>query len=318
MTAKSRARTGISSCLLGEQVRYDGGHKRDAFLVDLFGKYVEWVPVCPEMEMGLGVPRPNLRLIDQDGDIRMVAPTTGKDHTAGMNFFLRQRIRQLEDEHLAGFVFKRSSPSCGLERVRVYKNGIPTGRGQGLFAAAITTQFPTLPAEEEGRLNDPRLRENFVSRVFAYQRWTDTHKQRFTRRALMEFHATHKYLLLAHNQQGMRRIGELLARPQEFSTTSELATAYWKGFSDVMKRTPSRRNHTNALQHIAGYFSDRLDIGDRQELTSAIQSYRLGNVPLIAPITLLRHYVRKLGEPYLETQVYLNPHPDELMLLNQL
>jgi len=318
MTTKSRARIGISSCLLGEPVRYDGGHKRDEFLVNLFGRYVEWVPVCPEMEMGLGVPRPNLRLIDQDGEIRMIAPTTGTDHTAGMNVFLRQRIRQLEGEQLAGFVFKRSSPSCGLERVRVYKNGIPAGRGQGLFAAAITAQFPTLPVEEEGRLNDPRLRENFVSRVFAYQRWTDTHKQRFTRRTLMEFHAAHKYLLMAHNQQGMRRIGGLLARAQEFATTSELAAAYWNGFSDVMQRTPSRKNHTNALQHIAGYFSDRLDIGDRQELTSAIQSYRLENVPLIVPITLLRHYVRKLGEPYLENQVYLNPHPDELMLLNQL
>jgi uncharacterized protein YbgA (DUF1722 family)/uncharacterized protein YbbK (DUF523 family) len=313
-----RVRIGVSSCLMGERVRYDGGHKRDAFLVDVFGRFVEWVPVCPEMEMGLGAPRDFLRLVDAGGEVRMIAPTTGTDQTASMNGFLRTRIPGLRREGLAGFIFKRSSPSCGLERVRIYKNDVPAARGQGLFAAGITRAFPNLPVEEEGRLNDPRLRENFVTRVFAYQRWMNAHQTRFTRRALMEYHARHKFVLMAHSQQGLRRLGRLLGESGSHESIQTLVHAYWDGFSEVMRRPPTRRNHTNTLRHVAGYVSDQLDEGDRNELTETIENYRLGRLPLIVPVTLLRHYVRRLGEPYLESQVYLSPHPDELMLLNQL
>lgn len=161
-------------------------------------------------------------------------------------------------------------------------------------------------------------RENFVSRVFAHQRWMDAHRERFTRRALTDFHARHKFVLMAHNQQGMRRLGRLLGQYRDYDNTQALAEAYWDGFSEVMKRTPTRRNHTNTLNHIAGFVSDQLDAGDRRELADTIERYRLERLPLIVPVTLLRHYVRRLGQPYLESQVYLNPHPDELMLLNQL
>jgi uncharacterized protein YbgA (DUF1722 family)/uncharacterized protein YbbK (DUF523 family) len=304
--------------LLGQRVRYDGGHKRYAFLVDVFGRYVEWVPVCPEVEMGLTTPRESMRLVDLGGDLRLVASATETDHTPVMNSFLTKRVPELRSAGLSGYVFKRSSPSCGLERVRVYRDGMPAGTGQGLFARRMTTAFPNLPAEEEERLNDARLRENFVSRVFAYQRWMESRTCRFTRRALMEFHRRHRFQLMAHSQRGMHRLGRLLGRFRDYPDTPALATAYWDAFSEVMKRTPSRRSHTYTLGYMAGLLSGELDGGDRQELTDVIESYRLGRLPLIVPVTLLRHHVRRAGQLDLEDQVYLDPHPDGLMLLDQL
>jgi uncharacterized protein YbgA (DUF1722 family)/uncharacterized protein YbbK (DUF523 family) len=313
-----RVRIGISACLLGEKVRYDGGHKKDRFLVDLFGKYVEWVPVCPEVEMGLPIPRDNLRLIEEGGELRLFAPKTATDYTAQMKRFARGRVNELVREDIVGFVFKRASPSCGLQQVRVYKKGVPGPRSPGLFAREFTRSLPTLPVEEEGRLNDPRLRENFVSRVFAQHRWSEMSKQRLTRGLLTEFHAAHKFVLMAHSQAGLRRLGALLGRASRSSNVRELADRYFAEFSTVMQRTPTRKNHTNTLQHVAGYLGDRLDANDRKELAETIENYRLGRLPLIVPITLLRHYVRKFNVPYIDKQVYLAPHPDELMLLNQL
>lgn len=312
-------RLGISACLLGQKVRYDGGHKRDAFLVEVFGRYVEWVPVCPEVEMGLGVPRDTLRLERQGDDTRMIMPKTGADYTERMRTFAAQRLQALARERLCGYILKKDSPSCGLERVRLYPHdGMPHKSGQGLFAAALTQYFPHLPVEEEGRLNDPRLRENFVTRVFAYQRWWQLTEQTISRAALLQFHAQHKFVLVAHSQVGTQRLGRLLAHPEQIADDQALATAYLDAFTEVMHRTPTCRSHTNVLQHLAGYVSDHLDSGERGELTDMIDQYRLGLLPLIVPVTLLRHYVRKFQIPYLLDQVYLTPHPHELMLLNQL
>ena len=318
MTPKrpQRVRIGISTCLLGERVRYDGGHKRDTLLVDGFGKYVEWVPVCPEVEAGMPIPRDFLRLVEVAGDVRMVAPNTGRDHTAEMRRFARARVRTLSGENLSGYIFKRSSPSCGVERVKVYKDGMPGRRGRGIFASALIEANQTLPVEEEGRLNDPLLRENFVWRVFAYRRWQDL--GRVTRRALLEYHAAHKFVLMAHSQQGMRRLGAMLGRAKEYPGTRQLADAYWREFSKVMKRTPTRRSHTSALRHMTRFVSAKIDGEDRSGLEEAIESYRLELTPLIVPVTLLRHHVRRLRIENLQDQVYLDPHPDELMLLNQL
>ena len=303
-----RVRIGISSCLLGERVRFDGGHKRDAFLADMFGRYVEWVPVCPEFEVGLGVPRETLRLVANDGRVRLISPQTGVDHTDRMKSWAEHRIEELANLDLCGYVFKRSSPSCG-QRVKVYRNtGLLHRNGTGLYATAVMERFANLPTEEEGRLNDPRLRENFVSSVFSYKRWLDLGTRRPTRATVMGFHARHKFLLMAHSQAGVRILGNLVAAETEYFMT----------FCEVMRRTPTRRNHTNVLQHLSGYFSKRLDSHDRAELAELIESYRRGLIPLIVPLTLIRHYVRKYGVTYLEDQVYLNPHPDELMLLNEL
>jgi uncharacterized protein YbgA (DUF1722 family)/uncharacterized protein YbbK (DUF523 family) len=304
-----RVRIGVSSCLLGERVRFDGGHKRDAFLADVFGKYVEWVPVCPEFELGLGIPRETLRLVDNDGSVRLVAPASGADHTKAMEAWAQRRIDQLEKLELCGYVLKRSSPTCGLERVKVYRNtGLLHKNGVGVFASALMRRLGNLPVEEEGRLNDPRLRENFVSSVFSYKRWLELMKSGVTTAKVMEFHARHKFVLMAHSQIGLRRLGNLTTK----------GAAYFAAFCEVMRRTPSRRNHTNVLQHLTGFFSKQLEASDRAELTASIESYRLGLIPLIVPITLIRHYVRKFSVTYLENQVYLDPHPDELMLLNNL
>jgi uncharacterized protein YbgA (DUF1722 family)/uncharacterized protein YbbK (DUF523 family) len=314
-----RVRIGISSCLLGERVRYDGGHKKDEFLTNHFGRYVEWVPVCPELEIGLGVPRESLRLVSDSEGTRLVAPASGLDHTERMRAWTKQRIAQLADQGLCGYVFKRSSPSCGLERVKVYRGtGLLHRQGRGLFAAGIVDQLPNLPVEEEGRLNDPRLRENFVSRVFCYRRWMDLQDAGLTRARIMEFHAHHKFLLMAHDQSGMRKLGNRIGQADRRVSPKRLGTEYFDAFSEVMRHTPTRRNHTNVLQHLAGYFSGELGADDRAEMTEVIDRYRRGLLPLIVPITLIRHYVRKLDIEYLKGQVHLDPHPDELNLLNQL
>ena len=312
-------RIGISACLLGEKVRYDGNHKRDAYLVEVFGRHVTWVPVCPEVEMGLGVPRETMRLEQHGHEIRLITPKTGADHTARLRAFAEQRLAALSQERLCGYILKKDSPSCGMERVRLYRHaGAPNRSGQGLFAGALMQRFPHLPVEEEGRLQDPRLRENFVTRVFAYQRWCQMTAQRITRAGLQHFHAQHKFLLVAHNQVGTRRLGRLLAYPEQFADERAWAAAYLDGFTEVMRRPPTRRGHTNVLQHLAGYVSDHLDRDEREELSEMIDQYRRSLLPLIVPVTLIRHYVRKFRLPYLLDQVYLSPHPHELMLLNHL
>ncbi len=318
-TTITPVRIGISACLLGQQVRYDGGHKRDAFLVDTFGRYVEWVPVCPEVEMGLGVPRDTMRLELHGSEVRMVTPRTGADHTEGMRTFAEKRLAGLAKERLCGYILKKDSPSCGMERVRVYpSNEISKRSGRGLFAAALIAYFPHLPVEEEGRLNDPRLRENFVTRVFAYQRWQQMAAQTITRTALLDYHAQHKFLLVAHSQVGTHRLGRLLAHPTSRIDENALAAEYLNGFTRVMHKIPTRRNHSHVLQHLARYLSAHLDPDAREELTAMIDQYRRSLWPLIVPVMLIRHYARKFQISDLLDQVYLSPHPHELKLLDHL
>jgi len=316
---ETRVRIGISSCLLGEKVRFDGGHKKDEFLTSHFGRYVEWVPLCPEFEIGLGVPRESLRLVSDGKAVRLVAPRSGLDHTDRMNNWTTEQASRLTDERLCGYVLKRSSPSCGLERVKVYgDSGVPNRDGRGLFAAGLVDRFPNLPMEEEGRLNDARLRENFVSQVFSYRRWMDLQQDGLTRARITHFHARHKYLLMAHHQNEMRALGSLIGRADRTISAKRLGAEYFDAFCKVMRHTPTRRNHTNVLQHLGGYFSDQLDAHDRAELAEVIDRYRRDRLPLIVPVTLIRHYVRKLSVEYLKDQIYLDPHPDELNLLNQI
>lgn len=314
-------RIGVSSCLLGETVRWDGGHKKDRFLVDTLGPFVTWVPVCPEVEVGLGTPRNTLRLerSSADGEIRLKMPRDGSDHTRSMEAFSRRRARELREERLSGYVFKKNSPSCGLRAVKVYgPQGAPNRSGQGIFARAMAEAFPHLPMEEEGRLHDPRLREAFVSHVLAFRRWQSLEEQGLARRRLMRFHELHKFALMARNQAGTRRLGRILGLAEKSQPVKALAGRYLDAFSEIMRRPASRKGHTNVLQHLAGYVSSQLDGEDRQELTETIEHYRLGLLPLIVPVTLLRHHARRQGAPYLSQQVYLYAHPHELMLLNQL
>jgi uncharacterized protein YbgA (DUF1722 family)/uncharacterized protein YbbK (DUF523 family) len=309
-------RIGISSCLLGEKVRFDGGHKRDAFLVETFGCFVEWVPVCPEVEMGLGTPRETLRLVRIGGNTRMLMPKTGTDHTQAMNAFAERRVRDLGQEDLCGYILKKDSPSCGMERVRVFDaHGVPAKSGRGLFAEALLRHFPNLPVEEEGRLSDPHLRENFIERVFAYRRLKTLFAGRWKLGELVAFHTAHKLLLMAHSPRAYASLGRLVAGSKK-KPIAELEAQYENEFMDALRELATTRRQANVLMHILGYFRDELDADTRQELLGVIEDYRCGLVPLIAPIIMIRHYARRLDVAYLRAQVYLEPHPKELMLRN--
>lgn len=315
--AEDPLRIGVSSCLLGENVRWDGGHKRDRFLTDELGPFVEWVPVCPEVEVGLGTPRPTLRLVRRGDDVRMVEPKSGLDHTDAMRAWARRRVRDLDREDLSGYVLKKDSPSCGMERVKVYGAAGPGTRdGRGLFAEALLERFPHLPVEEEGRLGDPRLRENFVVRLFAYRRLRRLFASRWNVGKLVAFHTAHKLLLLAHVPAAYSRLGRLVADARSVPR-EELSRRYQDEFMAALAHPSSRRLHTNVLQHVAGYFRGRIDVADRDELLSLIEEHRLGRLPLVVPLTLVRHHARRLDVTYLLGQVYLDPHPKELMLLNR-
>ena len=309
-------RLGISACLLGEQVRFDGGHKRDTFLTETFGRFVEWVPVCPEVECGFGTPREPMRLVRVENGVRLLTVKSGIDLTAPMERYSRSRVSALAAENLSGYVLKKDSPSCGLERVKIYdRHGAPARNGRGLFAAALAAAYPYLPIEEEGRLADPRLRDNFVERVFAYSRLRDLFDGRWTVGDLVRFHTAHKLLVLAHAPDAYQRLGRLVARARGVSRR-DLELRYVAGFMQALARLATVGRHTNVLQHIAGYFKDRLDASSKRELVDAIADYRHGLVPLVVPLTLVRHYVRVLAVPYLANQLYLDPHPKELMLRN--
>jgi uncharacterized protein YbgA (DUF1722 family)/uncharacterized protein YbbK (DUF523 family) len=309
-------RIGISACLLGQQVRFDGGHKRDVFLTETFGRFVEWVPVCPEVECGLDTPREAMRLVRVEDNVRLLTVKTGIDLTDRMERFSRPRLSALAGEHLSGYVLKKDSPSCGLERVKVYDpHGSPVRGGRGLYAAALVEAYPYLPVEEEGRLADPRLRDNFVKRVFAYWRLRGLFDGRWTVGDLVRFHTAHKLLLLAHAPEAYRRLGRLVAGARRVSRR-DLERHYVDGFMQALARLATARQHTNVLQHMAGYFKDRLDAASKRELVDAIADYRRSLVPLVVPLTLVRHHVRVLDMPYLAGQLYLDPHPKELMLCN--
>lgn len=316
-----KLRIGVSSCLLGHEVRFDGGHKRNLFLLEGLGPLVEWVPVCPEVELGLGTPRSTLRLerSDPDGEVRLWMPREERDLTRAMRAFSTRRARSLAPERLSGYVFKKDSPSCGLHAVKVYgAKGGAVRNGTGFFAEAVAARFPSLPVEEEGRLQDARLRENFVSHVLAYHRWQELEEAGPTRAAMMRFHQLHKFILMARSHEGMRRLGRLLGTSDRRTPARALARSYLQEFTRVMRRVPTTRTHTNVLQHLAGFVSRALEPEDRSELTETIEQYRLEQVPLIVPMTLIRHWVRKQREPYLSEQVYLYAHPHELMLLNRI
>ncbi len=305
----------MSSCLLGEQVRFDGGHKHDRFLTDVLGRYVEWVPVCPELEVGMGVPREAVRL---EGDVeapRMVGTRTQVDHTGAMRRFAAARVRQLAGLDLQGYVFKKGSPSCGMERVRVYgAGGMPARNGRGLFAAAFLHAFPLLPVEEEGRLNDPVLRESFIERVFAYRR-VQALVATPGRGALVAFHTAHKFQLLAHSPKHYRALGRLVAE-QKGQRPAALVTEYGAAFMEALAVHATTAKHVNVLQHLAGFCREHLDGGDRRELADVIDDYRRLLVPLVVPLTLLRHHLERHQVAYVQGQTYLSPHPKELMLRN--
>jgi len=309
-------RLGVSSCLLGEAVRYDGGHKRDRFLTDQLGPFVEWVPVCPEVEAGLGLPRPSMRLMGEGGRVHIREVVSGLDHTPRMQRYAGKRVRGLRSLALCGYVLKKGSPSCGMIRVKLYGEKGPARReARGLYASALMDAYPNLPVEDEDRMNDPKLRENFIERVFAYRRLRALFSGRWTYRRVGAFHAAHELQLLAHSPLAYRALGELLAEI-EGSGRIAFRERYQAEFMQALRRPATRGRNANVLQHAAGYFRKRLDGRVRSELANLIEEYRRGLVPLMVPVTLIAHYVRLYQVESLRGQHFLEPHPKELMLRN--
>ena len=307
---------GISTCLLGENVRYNGGHALDRFLRDTLGKYVHYVPVCPEVECGFGIPRETFRLVGDPKEPRLVTSHTGVDHTDRMEAWARKRVAELENDDLCGFIFKSDSPSSGMERVKVYDdNMVPRKIGVGVFARVFMEHFPLTPVEEDGRLHDPLLRENFIERIFTYRRYRNVMEEKKRIRSLVDFHTRNKLLLMAHSPKHLQQMGYLVAHAKQISK-KEFIAQYEKLLMEAMSIKPSTAKHTNVLHHIMGYFKKDLSTDEKRELLQVVDEYRQGIIPLIVPVTLMNHYVRKYDEAYLKEQVYLNPHPLELQLRN--
>jgi uncharacterized protein YbgA (DUF1722 family)/uncharacterized protein YbbK (DUF523 family) len=311
-----KIKLGISTCLLGENVRYDGGHKLDRFLTDTLGQYVEYVPVCPEVECGLPIPRESMHLEGDPESPRLVTLRTKQDMTERMVTWAKKRVVDLEKEGLCGFIFKSDSPSSGMERVKVYgEKGMPVKKGVGMFAKIFIEHFPLLPVEEEGRLHDPKLRENFVERIFALKRWREVLAQKESRGNLIDFHTQQKLLILSHSPKHYQIMGKLVAKAKEI-LLKELYQQYQTILMEALQLKTTPKKNANVLMHMMGYFKEQLSSDEKQELLEVIDHYRQEVIPLIVPTTLINHYVRKYDQPYLKQQVYLNPHPLELQLRN--
>jgi uncharacterized protein YbgA (DUF1722 family)/uncharacterized protein YbbK (DUF523 family) len=316
MQAMEKIKLGISTCLLGENVRYDGGHKLDRFLTDTLGQYVAYVPVCPEVECGLPIPRESMHLEGDPESPRLVTLRTKQDMTERMVSWAKKRVVELEKEGLYGFIFKSDSPSSGMERVRVYnEKGMPVKKGVGMFARIFMEHYPLLPVEDEGRLHDPKLRENFIERIFILKRWREALAKKENRGTIVDFHTMHKLLILSHSPKHYQVMGKLVAKAKEIPL-KDLFQQYQNILMEALQLKTTPKKNSNVLMHMMGYFKEQLSFDEKQELLEVIDHYRQEVIPLIVPMTLINHYVRKYDQPYLKQQVYLNPHPLELQLRN--
>jgi uncharacterized protein YbgA (DUF1722 family)/uncharacterized protein YbbK (DUF523 family) len=317
LNAGKNMKVGISSCLLGNEVRYDGQHKLDRFLRDELGKYVEWYPLCPEVECGLPIPRESMRLVGDDPESpRLLTVRTKRDITPQMEKYTFKRLEKLDKEDLRGFIFKSKSPTSGMRGVKIYTEaGIPSRSGSGIFAREFMKRFPNLPVEDEGRLHDAGIRENFIETLFTYDRWRSFIEKDGSAAGFVAFHSRHKYLMMAHSPAGLREAGKIVADAGK-KNLKEKFCMYEELLVRTMRLHATVKKQVNVLQHIMGYFKDQLSADEKQELLEVINRYAKNHIPLIVPVTLLNHYVRKYDEPYLQTQWYLHPHPDELKLRN--
>lgn len=313
---QEKIRVGVSSCLLGEKVRYDGGHKHDRFITQTLGEYVDFVGVCPEVECGLSTPREAMRLVGKLDNPKLLTQKTEIDYTVKMHKWAKKRVAALAKEGLCGFIFKTGSPSSGMRDIKVYNaKGCAVKKGVGLFAKTFMDAFPLLPVEDDGRLHDMALRENFIERVFVFKRWQDMCKKGKKLKNLMDFHTRHKLLIMAHSPAKLREIGTLMGTPKAYDI-NDLFSNYIETLMPALKLQATVKKNTNVLHHIFGYFKKNLSSEEKQEALEVIEKYHSRYVPLMVPMVLLQHYVRKYKKDYLSTQYYLNPHPIELMLRN--
>jgi len=313
---KHEIKVGVSSCLLGNEVRYDGGHKNNDYIHKTLSQYFEFRPFCPELESGMSVPRPPIQLRHTEQGVRCVGV---KDHELDVTEQL-QSCNQKQDhwlDDLCGYILKKDSPSCGMERVKVYRNEYPDRSGTGIFAQYLKDHYPLLPLEEEGRLGDAKLRENFIQRVYVYYRWKQFSLETITPSRLQVFHSQHKLIAMSHEQNMAKSLGQLVASANKLNI-DDVAQNYILLLMRCLKITATRGNHVNTLQHIQGYLKKSLDADDKTELIETIERYRLGQLPLIVPITLLRHHFRKQPDPFIDQSYYMSPYPQELAVLNDI
>jgi uncharacterized protein YbgA (DUF1722 family)/uncharacterized protein YbbK (DUF523 family) len=312
----SKPKIAISACLMGDEVRYNGGHKESRLCSRVLTDYFDFITVCPEVSIGLGIPREPIRLVGNPYQPEAVGTIDREINVTGpLAEYGRKMAAELSD--ICGYIFMQKSPSCGLERVKVYNpHGAPVdGGGRGIYAQAFCAQHPNLPVEEDGRLNDPVLRENFLTRVFAYSAWQHLLKEGLSRRGLTDFHSRYKYLLMAHNPVQYKALGNLLGNMGK-TDAETLGPQYFSELMSALKKCATRRTHTNVLQHLCGYLKKTLSADDKQEVQHVIGQYRQGIVPLVVPLTLLKHHFRQHPDPYIAQQVYLQPHPENLSLRN--
>lgn len=315
MKQEKKLRIGVSSCLLGAKVRYDGGHKKDQWVLGVLSDYADFVPSCPEYECGLSIPRPPMHLEGTPENPRLIVTNSGEDLTRKLAQWCKGRVKELSEKNLDGYIFKSKSPSCGLFRVKYYNKNSVAFLGRGIFASEFCDVFSWLPVEEEGRLCDMKIRENFIQRLFVMKRWRELLEERKSHTSLLDFHTSHKLLVMSHSLGHYRTLGRLLADSKKTSI-DKLYWDYWLLLNEALGLMSTTKKRTNVLQHMQGYFKKDLDSWEKKELTEVIEHYRTGLVPLIVPLTLLRHYVNKYDKQYLKGQHFLEPHPFELCLLN--
>lgn len=316
LPAGNKPKLGISACLMGVEVRFNGGHKESHLCTRALNEYFDFIPLCPEVAIGMGVPREPIRLVGDPDRPEAVGTVNGAlNVTRQLAEYGAHMATEVGD--ICGYIFMQKSPSCGLERVKVYReNGAPVvGGGRGIYARAFCERHPDLPVEEDGRLNDAVLRENFVTRVFAYAAWQDLLKAGVTRRALTEFHSRYKYQLMANDPVQYKVLGNMLGCMGR-SDPNEIAPHYFSELMAALKKCATRRTHTNVLQHLSGYLKETISAQDKQEIQELIDQYHQGIVPLIVPLTLLKHHFRQHPDPYVALQVYMQPHPENLSLRN--
>lgn len=314
---KEKIYVGVSSCLLGEKVRWNGDHKQHRYIKDTLSQFFTWTPICPEVDVGMGVPRETVSLYDDPNNPKMLGNKSGVDWTAKMNAYATKRTKELGDFDLCGYIFKSKSPSCGFERVPVYlePGSSSIRRGRGMFADALIKRFPLIPVEDEGRLNDPKIRENFIVRVFSYHRLKKLFVKGAKPGTLVKFHTEHKFLLLSHSRKNYQFLGKLVGEVKQKKWV-EVRNAYSKTFMETLTFKSTPKKNADVLMHMMGFLKKLLSSEEKKDILETIDDFRNELIPLIVPLTLIRHYVKKHKIEYLQDQIYLNPHPKELALRN--
>ncbi|MGR4990466.1 YbgA family protein [Vibrio rotiferianus] len=311
---ESSIKVGISSCVLGQRVRFDSGHKISNFVTKELDGYFNFVPVCPEVGVGMSVPRPTIRLVSNEERIALVETRNpDNDHTDNMLAYSKNKVNELEGEQLCGYIVCAKSPTCGMERVKVYSKNNAAKEGIGLYTRTLMEKMPWLPVEEDGRLNDPVLKENFITRVYCLNDFYESMEGEPTRGKIIDFHSRYKLTLMAHHPESYRSLGRLVAGVSNYEM-DEFYQAYRLGLMKALQNRASRKNNTNVLMHLQGYFKRSLTGNEKAELATVISDYRTGLLPLLAPLTLIKHYLNTYPDAYLEKQKYLEPYPQEMRL----